>query len=119
MVTEMWADPNLNEFYGRVERIEKLRRKGYGFEARGTLGRSATFRKERSIGGLVRSLMLVVVIGFVLKGVILFYVGAGTYEQRVGELATGTGFDPLAATLMSADPVTRLISAFLGEVFPA
>lgn len=115
----MWADPNLNEFYGRVERIEKMRSKGYGFEARGTLGRSATFRRERSIGRMVRSLMLVVAIGFALKGAILFYVGVDTYDQRVGELATGTGFDPLAATLMSADPVTRVIAAFLGQVFPA
>jgi len=114
----MWADPNLNEFYGRVARIERLHRKGYGFEAAGTLGRSATFRRERNLGKMLRSAFAVVAMGFVLKGAILFYVGDAVYEQRVAELATGTGFDPVAATLMSADPVTRVISAFLGEVFP-
>lgn len=116
---QMWSDPNLKEFYGRVERIEKMRRKGYGFEARGTLGRSSTFRREGSVGRLLRSLVVVIAIGFVLKGAILFHVGDETYDRRVGELATGTGFDPLAATLMAADPVTRMIASFLGQVFPA
>lgn len=114
----MWADPNLNEFHGRVKRIEKLHRKGYGFEAAGTLGRSATYRRERSWGRLLRSLAVVVAMGFALKGAILFQVGQDTYETRVAQLATGTGFDPLAASLMSADPVTKLVAAFLGEVFP-
>jgi ABC-type uncharacterized transport system permease subunit len=114
----MWADPNLNEFYGRVSRIERLHRKGYGFEAAGTLGRSATYRRQRSFGRMLRSLFVVVAMGFALKGAIHFYVGADTYDHRVGQLATGTGFDPLAAALMSADPVTRLFSSFLGEVFP-
>lgn len=118
MVIEMWTDPNLNDFYGRVQRIEKMRRKGYGFEASGTLGRSATFKRERSVGGMLRSALLIVAMGFVLKGVIHFYVGAETYDLRVSELATGTGFDPVAAGLMSADPITATISAFLGEVFP-
>ncbi len=114
----MWADPNLNEFEGRVKRIEKMHRKGYGFEAAGTLGRSASYRRDRSWGGLLRSLAVVVVMGFVLKGAILFHVGADTYDLRVAEMATGTGFDPLAAALMSSDPVTEVVAAFLGEVFP-
>jgi hypothetical protein len=114
----MLADPNLKEFQGRVKRIEKLHRKGYGFEAAGTLGRSATFRRERSWGRLFRALAVAVVIGFVLKGTILFHVGPETYDERVAAMATGTGVDPVAAALMSADPVTRIVAAFLGEVFP-
>ena len=27
----MWVDPNLNDFYSRVSRIEKSHAKGYGF----------------------------------------------------------------------------------------
>lgn len=118
LVIEMLADPNLKEFHGRLARIEKAHRKGYGFEARGTLGRSATFRRERSLGKMLRSLMLIVAMGFVLKGAIYFYVGDTLYSERVMSLATGTGFDPLAARLMSADPVTKVIAAFLAEVFP-
>lgn len=114
----MWADPNLNAFHGRVKRIERAHRKGYGFEAIGTLGRSHGFRRERSLGRMLRSLMIVVAMGFALKGAIHFYVGAEVYDERVASLATGTGFDPVGATLMQADPVTRLIAAFLAEVFP-
>lgn len=114
----MWADPNLNEFYGRVKRIERMHRKGYGFEALGTLGRSATYRRERSWGRMARSVFVVLAMGFALKGAIHCYVGAETYDRRVADLATGTGFDPVAATLMSADPLTRLIASFLAEVFP-
>lgn len=115
----MWADPNLNEFYGRVKRIERLHRKGYGFEAAGTLGRSATYRRDRSWGRMARKALVILAMGMTLKGAIHFTVGAETYEARVAALATGSGVDPVAATLMSADPVTRLISAFLEQVFPA
>ncbi len=34
------ADPNLVDFYSNVARFEKMRAKGYGFDAAGTLGRS-------------------------------------------------------------------------------
>lgn len=114
----MWADPNLKDFHGRVKRIERMHRKGYGFEADGTLGRSATYRRERSWGRMARTAFVVLAMGFALKGAILFHVGDEVYQTRVGTLATGTGFDPVAATIMSADPLTRLISLFLGEVFP-
>jgi len=115
----MWADPNLNDFHGRVRRIERMRRKGYGFEAAGTLGLSSTYRRQRSWGRMARTALVVLALGFTLKGAIHFTVGAETYDQRVTQMAQGTGVDPVAATLMAADPVTRGISAFLGEVFPA
>jgi hypothetical protein len=114
----MWADPNLNNFYGRVRRIEKAHRKGYGFEAVGTLGRSHNYRREGSLGRLLKTLVLVSAVAVTLKGAIHFYVGAETYDERVAVLAAGEGFDPVGATLMQADPLTRVISAFLAEVFP-
>ena len=119
LVSEMWADPNLKSFQGRVTRIEKAHRKGYGFEAPGTQGRSTTFRRPRTWGSKLRAALVVLTMGLVLKAVILFNVGDEVYDRRVAVLATGTGIDPFAARLMSADPVTRLIAAFLGEVFPA
>ncbi|MGA0540866.1 hypothetical protein [Neotabrizicola sp. VNH66] len=115
----MWADPNLRDFQGRVTRIEKTHRKGYGFEAPGTLGRSSSVRRRTSPVRLLRVAALVLVLGLALKGLILFQVGEEVYDTRVAALTGGEGFDTLAARLMSADPVTRLIAAFLGEVFPA
>ena len=115
----MWADPNLKDFEGRVRRIEKAHRKGYGFEARGTLGRSATYRREGRLGRILRGAVLVAMLGLLLKGAILFNVGTELYDSRIAAMQTGTGFDPLAARLMAADPLTRVIAAFLAEVFPA
>ncbi len=54
-----------------------------------------------------------------MKGAIYYYVGEAVYEQRVAGLSLGNDFDPIAASIMSADPVTRLVASFLGEVFPA
>ncbi|MEZ5796152.1 MAG: hypothetical protein R3D63_00815 [Paracoccaceae bacterium] len=114
----MWADPNLNDFYGRVSRIEKAHAKGYGFEARGTMGRSTTFRNGRSSWRFVKPLALVLAIGLGLKGVIHYYVGATLYDERVAQMLTGEGFDPVGGRLMQADPVTLAISSTLEAVFP-
>ena len=118
MVKQMWADPNLNDFYGRVARIEKAHAKGYGFEARGTLGRSSTWKRDRSAWRFLKPLAVVALVSLGLKGMIHHYVGAEVYDERVAQLATGEGFDPVGATLMQADPVTLIISGFLADVFP-
>lgn len=113
----MWVDPNLNDFYTRVSRIEKAHAKGYGFEAKGTVGRKATRGGLRGLRFL-KPLVLALILGVTLKGVIHYYVGAQTYESRVSALAAGEGFDPVGAWLMHADPVTMLISSQLQSVLP-
>jgi hypothetical protein len=114
----MWVDPNLNDFYSRVSRIEKSHAKGYGFEARGTLGRRSTIRSGSRLMRLVKPLALALILGLGLKGMIHYYVGAQTYEARVSALAAGAGFDPVGAWLMHADPVTLAISNQLQAVLP-
>lgn len=118
MVKQMWADPNLNEFYGRVARIEKAHAKGYGFEAAGTLGRSSTWKQEKSGWRFLKPLVVVLAMGLALKGLIHHYVGAELYQERVAKLQAGEGFDRLGGTLMQADAATLAISAALAEVFP-
>ncbi|MCU0828938.1 MAG: hypothetical protein MUE52_16450 [Tabrizicola sp.] len=114
----MWVDPNLNEFYTRVSRIEKAHAKGYGFEARGTLGRKASSRMGARSLKFIKPLVLALAIGVGLKGVIHYYIGAQTYESRVSALAAGTGVDPVGAWLMHADPVTLAISSQLQTWLP-
>jgi hypothetical protein len=106
----MWVDPNLNDFYTRVSRIEKSHAKGYGFEASGTLGRKASMRGTWGLTKLLKPLVIAAVLGIGLKSTIHYYVGAQTYESRVSALAAGTGFDPVGAWLMHADPATMWIS---------
>jgi hypothetical protein len=114
----MWVDPNLNDFYSRVSRIEKSHAKGYGFEAAGTVGRKTASRGGRRLLKAVKPLALVLVLGLGLKGVIHYYVGAQTYESRVSALAAGQGFDPVGAWLMHADPATLWVSGQLQALLP-
>lgn len=114
----MWVDPNLNEFYSRVSRIEKAHAKGYGFEAKGTLGRKASSRMGSRSLRFLKPLILALLIGICLKGTIHYYIGAQTYESRVSALAAGTGFDPVGAWLMHADPLTLLVSGQLQALLP-
>jgi hypothetical protein len=114
----MWVDPNLNDFYSRVSRIEKSHAKGYGFEAAGTLGRKSLVRGKGRLFKLVRSAVLVLAMGVGLKGVIHYFVGAQTYENRVSALAAGNGFDPVGAWLMHADPATNWVSGQLQSLLP-
>jgi len=114
----MWVDPNLNDFYSRVSRIEKSHAKGYGFEAAGTVGRKASGRGARRVLKLVKPAVVVLALGFGLKGVIHYYVGAQTYESRVSALAAGDGFDPVGAWLMQADPATLWVSGQLQNLLP-
>ncbi|WP_149588890.1 hypothetical protein [Tabrizicola flagellatus] len=114
----MWVDPNLNDFYSRVARIEKSHAKGYGFEAAGTVGRKASSRGGSRILKLAKPVLLVLVMGVGIKGVIHYFVGAQTYENRVSALAAGDGFDPVGAWLMHADPVTLMVSSQLQSLLP-
>jgi hypothetical protein len=114
----MWVDPNLNEFYSRVSRIEKTHAKGYGFEAAGTLGRKAPSRTGSRLAKLVKPVVFALLIGVALKGTIHYYIGAQTYESRVSALAAGEGIDPVGAWLMHADPLTLLVSGQLQAMLP-
>lgn len=114
----MWVDPNLNDFYNRVSRIEKSHAKGYGFEAAGTVGRKAP--KRGYLRGLrfLKPLVMAVALGIGLKAMIHYYIGTQTYENRVSALAAGTGFDPVGAVLMHADPATLWLSGQMQSLLP-
>lgn len=109
----MWVDPNLNDFYSRVSRIEKSHAKGYGFEAAGTVTRAVQDKSGWRVMRLVKPLVFAAVIGIALKATIHSYIGAQMYESRVSALAAGDGIDPVGAWLMHADPVTLWLSSQL------
>jgi hypothetical protein len=114
----MWVDPNLNDFYSRVSRIEKSHAKGYGFEATGTVSRKAQTRSGWRILKIAKPLVVALALGIGLKGTIYYYVGAQTYQSRVSALAAGEGIDAVGAWLMHADPLTLWVSAQLHTVLP-
>lgn len=113
------TDPNLRDFYGRIARVEKARAKGFGFEADGTLGRSYYTRPKPVKRSLLRPVLVLLAVGILMKATIHYHVGATTYDDRVTELQAGTGFAPLGAWLMQADPVTLYVAGKISQVVEA
>ena len=109
------ADPNLVDFYSNVARFEKMRAKGYGFDAAGTLGRSHFNPSTRKRRSYLFPIVMVLCAGFGLKGMIYQSVGAKSYDQRVQALQVGEGFDRLGGWLMQADPVTVYVAGKITE----
>jgi hypothetical protein len=105
------ADPNLVDFYGRVARIEKDHARGFGFEARGTLGRSSYLRRpKKSAFRFIMPMLAVIACGVTVKGFIHHQIGSNVYDQRVASLLGGEGFDRLGGYLMKADLATIWVS---------
>lgn len=113
------VDPQLQDFYVRVARIEAARRKGFGFEAAGTVGRSYYTRQTRRSMPIFRPLMVIALCIIGLKAIIHYNIGDETYRQRVVELQAGEGFDRLGGYLMAADPVTLWVSKQIAQRMPA
>lgn len=106
------VDRNLQNFYGRVGRIEKIHAAGGGFEAEGTLGMSYyNAKRNRShrkgfLGPLVLVLMTVVAI----KAAVHASIGPELYGERIATLEAGDMADRIGAYVLRADPLTLAIS---------
>lgn len=104
------SDPNMQDFYNRVGRIEEAHAMGYGFEADGALGRSFYRRTPVRRRPIFRIGVFILCFCFGLKGALHYHLGAASYDSRVAGLAEKGGFDSVQAVLLQSDPVTRLIS---------
>lgn len=102
------ADPNINDFYKRVARIERARKTGFGFEAAGTLGRSYYTQSTPQRRSILGPVLFLLVCGFLFKGVMYSQVGPELYNQRVSDLMAGEGIERVGGWLMQAEPVTLL-----------
>ncbi|MGB8622510.1 MAG: hypothetical protein WCD16_06810 [Paracoccaceae bacterium] len=110
------VDPNLRDFHGRLRRVNRIHRRGGGFEAAGTLGRSVYVERpaQRS---LLRPLMLVLAFGLVLKAVLYIQIGPDDYQNRVERLRQGSQVEAIGAYVMQADAATVWLAGFLADVF--
>jgi hypothetical protein len=108
-------DPNMNDFYNRVARIQRDHSRGFGMEAQGTLGRSAYRLTSKRRIPILAPLILVLMCGVGMKAMLHARIGDGIYQERLAELNAGAGFDRLGAVLMVADPVTLAVSAKLTQ----
>lgn len=112
------SDPNMSEFYRRVERIQKARAKGHGFEAQGTLGRSFFTRPQPKRRGVLGPVLVLVLSVFLLKGLMISQIGRMEYQTRVDQLLTGAGMAPFGGWLMQVDPVSEAVALQLGSMLP-
>lgn len=112
------SDPGFSEFYSRIDKIEKARAKGFGFEAAGTLGRSFYTRRGRRFHfriPLLRQMLALLICGTVIKALFLQHLGIQPYQTRVDKLmAAESGIDRLGGWLMQADPVTMALAQRIG-----
>lgn len=107
------SDPGFAEFYSRIDKIEKARAKGYGFEAEGTLGRSFYQRRDRRFRfriPLLRQTLALLICATFVKAMFLQQLGSESYQARVDKLMAAEGIDRLGGWLMQADPVTRALA---------
>lgn len=107
-------DPNIQDFYQRVGRLQKAHAAGLGFEAVGTRGRSYYYRpRSKRRFSVLTPFLFLTLAAFGVKGTIHYHIGADTYQARVASMQAGEGFDRLGAIIMAADPVTVWVSTNL------
>ncbi|RYH10351.1 hypothetical protein [Tropicimonas sp. IMCC6043] len=112
-------DPNRHEFSGRLRRIEKIHRRGGGFEAVGTLGQSHYTRMRMRSGRrpLLRSAIILVVSIVLLKGLLLAGLGEAAYAEKLAQLSTGGVIDRVGGYIMALDPFSSIVAKLLAPIF--
>lgn len=103
-------DPNLEDFYRRIARVQSAHSRGYGFEADGTIGRSHYAKPSRRGFALFKAAAVVAICVIGLKATIHYHIGPDLYQERVDTLMVGEGFDRLGGWIMTADPATLWLS---------
>ncbi len=107
------VDRNLQNFYGRIGRIQNIHDAGGGFEADGTLGMSyynARRHRNRRRLGFLGPLALVAAVIVGVKSVVHATIGQEVYDQRVAALWAGDTVEKAGAYVLQADPVTIAIA---------
>jgi hypothetical protein len=106
------VDRNMQNFYGRLGRIERTHESGGGFEADGTIGMSyyTARRRPRRRLRIVRILLVAAAVFLCLKAGLHVAMGPSAYDFKVAALREGTDVDRAGAWLMQADPATLMIA---------
>jgi len=116
------SDPCLSEFNARIERIEKARAKGYGFEAEDTIGRSSYTlyqRRTKRTLGYMRPLVLLLFCTAVCKAALMQQMGALAYDTHVAGLMANEGIVRLAGWLMQPDWFTTALAGGIDGLLAA
>lgn len=66
----------------------------------------------------LKSLLIVLTFGFLLKGFLLAGLGEVAYAERVAEMQTGSMIEQIGAGVMRSDPLTVVISNGIATILP-
>lgn len=112
------VDRNMQDFYGRLGRIDRIHQSGGGFEADGALGMSYynTRRKPARRRGVLAPVVLVMLTVIAIKAAVLASIGAERYEERIAALRAGSGVEQGGAWVLQADPLTTMLADSLRGV---
>lgn len=100
-------DPQYEQFRGRLERLDRMHREGYGFEAPGTIGRSSYRRRLPGGIPLWRSLGMIALSVILVKALILVQIGPISYNQRLESAAGDSVVQQVSIYIMQIDPITE------------
>ena len=112
------VDRNLQNFYGRIGRIQTIHDAGGGFEADGTLGMSfykSRRRRPRRRVGILAPLAVIAMAVVGIKSAVHATIGEELYQKRVEALQSGDRVEQVGAYVLQADPVTLAISRKIGQ----
>ena len=106
------VDRNLEKFYNRVGRIERIHQEGGGFEADGTLGLKYynSQKHPRRRRGLLGPVVLVMMTVVGIKAAVHTTIGAEVYDERIAALWEGPLIDQVGAYVLQADPLTLALA---------
>jgi len=112
-------DPQMKAFAGRLRRIDRIHRRGGGFEAAGTLGKFYyQSLKRRSGRSRLRPVVLALGMLIAFKATLLAHLDAGAYQARVETLRTGGTVEQAGAVVMSVDPLTQTLAGLIRPLMP-
>ena len=111
-------DPNMDDFFSRLDRIERTHRSGGGFEAAGTLGMTYynSLKHQKRRGSWIFPAAMVCLAVVAIKAGVLSNIGETAYADRIAALEAGGMADRVGAWVVQADPLTMKLSAVLADI---
>ena len=101
---------NFDRRLGRVTRKHRAMSRGYSFRVQNN-GLISVIPKHSHAGFPFRSLVLVLAIGLLFKGVVLANYGPEKYNSKVAMLQSGTIVEQVGAWLLRPSKTTRFIAS--------
>ncbi len=109
-------DPQHELFVQRLKRVNRLNRRGGGFEAAGTLGRSYYTAQSRR-RSLWRPMLMAAISFLCIKAITLSIIGASAYQVRIDALHQGNTAQRVGGFVMQMDPATVWLSDLFTVAF--